>query len=266
MPKGDREKLKADPQDGTTPIANLLLEALAITRLGGKEVRACLYLMRRTYGWQINGDRLKEAKIPFKEWKAILNSDAAHTSTLLAGLEQKNIIQRRYLGPKGQNRGYYYSMNTIVAEWSNSCLNKQLLQEMANIKLPKTATIKLPKKVTTLATNLAMRKERLNKIKESNEIYKDKNQNYLKKKYGYNPKEAKKPYQQGKKRVDSEDMETANRETISGQSMPHAIEIAQGKVMGVPDDKVKFMQTELDRRGIPWQKKKAKKAKVEANV
>ena len=28
MPKGDKEKLKADPEDGTTPVANLLLEAL----------------------------------------------------------------------------------------------------------------------------------------------------------------------------------------------------------------------------------------------
>jgi len=37
MPKGDRQELKADPEDGTTPISNLLLEALAIAKLSGKE-------------------------------------------------------------------------------------------------------------------------------------------------------------------------------------------------------------------------------------
>ncbi len=33
MPKGDKYKLKADPEDGTTPIANLFLEAVAIAKL-----------------------------------------------------------------------------------------------------------------------------------------------------------------------------------------------------------------------------------------
>ena len=51
MPKGDKEILKADPEDGTTPIANLLLEAVAIARLSGKEKGIILYLWRRTYGW-----------------------------------------------------------------------------------------------------------------------------------------------------------------------------------------------------------------------
>ncbi|MFC2011189.1 replication protein [Chloroflexota bacterium] len=55
MPKGDRKILKADPEDGTTPVANLLLEALVIAKLTSKERAACLFLIRRTYGWQING-------------------------------------------------------------------------------------------------------------------------------------------------------------------------------------------------------------------
>lgn len=54
MPKGDREKLKADPEDGTTPIAHLLLEAFSIANLTKKELQAVLFLMRRTYGWLIN--------------------------------------------------------------------------------------------------------------------------------------------------------------------------------------------------------------------
>jgi len=162
MPKGDREILKADPEDGTTPIANLLLEALIVARLTSKERAAILFLVRRTYGWQVNGVRLKEAKIPFSEWKLALSTDAAHTSTLLAGLETKCIIKRRYVGPTGTDRGYYYSINTMVAEWSNSCLNQQLLREMAIIKLPRTERKVLPKTVTSLATN----SHALNKDKE----------------------------------------------------------------------------------------------------
>ena len=51
MPKGDRVIGKADPEDGTTPVANLLLEALAMAHLSGEEKGAVLYLWRQTYGW-----------------------------------------------------------------------------------------------------------------------------------------------------------------------------------------------------------------------
>ena len=60
MPKGDREILKADPEDGHTPIANLLLEAIAISTLTGKKKGILLLLCRKTYGWQRDGQRLKE--------------------------------------------------------------------------------------------------------------------------------------------------------------------------------------------------------------
>lgn len=165
MPKGDKENLKADPEDGTTPIANLLLDAFSVVKLSGKELRACLYLCRRTYGWQINGSRLKEAKIPFKEWSSVLQTDASHTSNILSGLAQKNIIIRRYLGPAGQGIGYYYSINTIVAEWCNSCLNLQLLRKTAMVTLPKTATVTLPKTASSTDTDLASGKASLKQSK-----------------------------------------------------------------------------------------------------
>lgn len=50
MPRGDREKLKADIEDGTTNIAHLLLEALAMADLSGAEKGLVLFLWRRTYG------------------------------------------------------------------------------------------------------------------------------------------------------------------------------------------------------------------------
>lgn len=163
MPKGDRKILKADPEDGTTPISNLLLEALVIAKLSSKERAALLFLARRTYGWQVNGARLKEVKIPHKEWGLALSMDSSHISPLLAGLEVKGLIKRRYIGPTGPDRGYYYSINTNLTEWGNNCLNQQLLLEIAIIKLPKTVRKVLPKSVTTLGTNYT----RGNKIKEN---------------------------------------------------------------------------------------------------
>lgn len=161
MPKGDRGILKADPEDGHTPVANLLLEALAIAKLTGKEKGAILYLCRKTYGWQKNGKRLKEAIISLSEWANVLSTDKSHASSLLSGLESKNIIMRRFTGP---GKGYYYSVNTRVAEWGNSCINQQQLREITKQPLPKNATVGLPKMTTPSATNLASRKET---IKES---------------------------------------------------------------------------------------------------
>lgn len=166
MPKGDREILKADIDDGYTKIANLLLEALAIAQLTGKEKGAVLYLWRRTYGWQKNGDRLKETVISLQEWANILNTDRSHASSLLTGLERKRIFTRRFIGP---GKGYYYATNTTVAEWCNSCIKQQQLHEITTQQLPKSATVVLPKTATPPDTKLATGKERLNKIKESND-------------------------------------------------------------------------------------------------
>lgn len=161
MPKGDRAILKADPEDGHTPIANLLLEALAIAKLTGKEKGAVLYLCRQTYGWQKNGVRLKEAIISLKQWTSVLSTDKSHASSILSGLESKNIITRQFNGP---GKGYCYSVNTRVAEWGNGCINQQRLREITKQPLPKTTTVGLPKTATPTATNLASRKET---IKES---------------------------------------------------------------------------------------------------
>ncbi len=185
MPKGDREILKADPEDGHTPVANLLLEALAIAKLTGKEKGAILYLCRRTYGWQKNGERLKEAMISLMEWANVLSTDKRHASNLLSGLEFKKIIMRRFTGP---GKGYYYSVNTRVAEWGNSCINQQQLREIIKQPLPKNATVGLPFLATPSDTNLASRKET---IKESlNKDIRDLDIDSL-----LNPKEAHKTWE-----------------------------------------------------------------------
>ena len=161
MPKGDKDILKADPEDGTTPIANLLLEALAIAKLTGKEKGVVLYLWRLTYGWMVNGKRLKEIRMGLDDWAKITQADKSKTSTILTGLTKKHILKRQFIGP---GQGYSYSMNTRVAEWDNSCLNRQRLSELVTERLPKTTTVALSKTTTPSDTNLATLKE---SIKES---------------------------------------------------------------------------------------------------
>ena len=153
MPKGDRAKLKADPEDGTTPIANLLLEALAMAHLSGEQKGAVLFLWRRTYGWEVEGRRKTENVISLTEWALALNTHSEYASRLIAGLIQKRVILRRDLG---QGKGYSYSMNTRVNEWDKGCLNSEGLSKRYSV--PST------KRITPPDTILVMPKE---SIKES---------------------------------------------------------------------------------------------------
>lgn len=171
MPKGDREIGKADPEDGTTPIANLLLEALIIANLTSKERAAILFLIRRTYGWLINGKRLKEDAIDLTTWAKILQvKDNTRASKILSTLEDKGAIKRELIGP---GKGYIYTINTTVANWNN-CLNQQLLSEMATLALPKRTRVVLSQKTTPSATKLASEKEKIKEILNKENISTDK--------------------------------------------------------------------------------------------
>lgn len=131
MPKGDRFKLKADPEDGTTPIANLLLEAVAMAKISGLQKGAILYLWRKTYGWSdANGQRLKESKIPLAEWARALDSATPRCSSALSELEEKGILKRRMADAWG---GYFYSINTDITEWNSHSVNLTKLSESAGI-------------------------------------------------------------------------------------------------------------------------------------
>ncbi len=134
MPKGDRLRLKADPEDGTTPISNLLLEAVAMAKLSGLQTRAILYLWRKTYGWvDDNGKRKKECEIGLTEWIFALDTSRSRASDALAGLTGKNIIIRNSDNQWGT---YTYKINTDIAKWDSGCLNHKALSKLE--QLPKT--------------------------------------------------------------------------------------------------------------------------------
>lgn len=132
MPKGDKDKLKADPLDGTTPVANLLLEALAIADLSGKEKGAVLHLWRETYGWTDTktGHRLKTREITLAEWATVLHTARSHASSILGALAEKHVFNREF---KGAGRGYIYSMNTDVSAWNSGCIDHGLLLKLVTV-------------------------------------------------------------------------------------------------------------------------------------
>jgi len=125
MPKGDRYALKADPEDGTTPVSNLLLEAVAMAKLSGLQKGAILYLWRETYGWADGeGKRHKEAAITVNQWASALNTDKGSASRAIAGLLHFNVIKRRREGGR-----FIYSLNTRIDQWANGCIDKDALRK-----------------------------------------------------------------------------------------------------------------------------------------
>ena len=156
MPKGDREIFKADPEDGTTPIANLLLEGLFLAKLTSMERAACLFLIRRTYGWQINGQRLRDDIVPLTDWqKALQAKDISIASRVISKLVTKRVISRDSLGP---GKSYVYSMNTRLDQWNN-CFDGQDLSTISTLVLNRRTRVVLTRKSNPLATNLAMGKK-----------------------------------------------------------------------------------------------------------
>lgn len=130
MPKGDRYKGKADPEDGTTPVSHLLLEAVARAKLTGLEKGALVYLWRNTYGWLIKGVRLKQRVIPLSEWSEALNTSPSRASRVLGGLARKRIIHRVELGSW---QGYRYSMNTNVGQWDSGSIDAEWFARLTTI-------------------------------------------------------------------------------------------------------------------------------------
>jgi phage replication O-like protein O len=131
MPKGDRQRLKADPEDGTTPVANLLLEAVAMAKLSGQEKGAILCLWRQTYGWaEPNKKRRKECKFTLSDWGKALDITRFRASDVLANLVAKNVIFRRTADQWG---GYYYRLNTNIAAWNSNTINLAKLAESVKI-------------------------------------------------------------------------------------------------------------------------------------
>lgn len=140
MPRGDREKLKADCEDGFTKVANLILEAMALAKLNGTQKGICLYLWRRTYGWNHSEDAISLA-----EFAAACGTTKTYVSRQLNDLIDKNIIRRVSYQP---GKTPVYTFETNVADWDQCCLESQALSKNIKQGLYERVIDELPEKIT----------------------------------------------------------------------------------------------------------------------
>jgi len=131
------EILKADLDNGYTPIANLILEALALSKMGGVQKGICLFLFRRTYGWG-----MKEDEITLKEFAEAVDSSPSYISKQLKQLIGWNVIIRTSYQP---GKTPTYTFNTRVAQWDKGCINVQGLNKKTRQGLYKCARVGLHK-------------------------------------------------------------------------------------------------------------------------
>jgi len=134
VPKGDYAKLKADIEDGTVPIARLLLEAVGMTNLDGVALRIVLFILRRTYGWMdSNNQKHKDDRITLDEFAQAVNSSSKYVSKQLALLIRYNVIIQ---SQDPENRRYKrYGINADVSKWSNEIIDHDALIEAIESKV-----------------------------------------------------------------------------------------------------------------------------------
>jgi len=121
VPRGDREFFKADCEDGYTRIANLILEALSLVRINNTQTGICLFLLRRTFGWNRSQDA-----VSLGDFAAACGTSKTYISRQLADLLRKKIIRRLAYEP---GKTPVYGFCTNIDEWDASCINLQALAD-----------------------------------------------------------------------------------------------------------------------------------------
>lgn len=127
MPRGDYQHLKADPEDGTVHIANLLLEALSIASLNGVQKGLILFVWRRTYGWTSGKQKFKTDRITLGEFAEAVHTQKSYVSKMLKALIEANVIFSE--SDKEDNRYKRYGMNTNISTWGPSAIDLEALAE-----------------------------------------------------------------------------------------------------------------------------------------
>ena len=149
----------ASPQkeNGYTPIANELLEALAKIRLSGEETQVLLVLIRKTYGFQKKVDTI--ALSQFVEATGINKPNVCRA---IAKLISKNIIIK-----KDNPNITSYSIQKNYARWKP--LSKKIMLSKKIIGVIKKDNSPLSKKIHTKET---LTKETLTKYNNAFEQFK----------------------------------------------------------------------------------------------
>ena len=138
MSNENKEVLKAELEDGYGRVANLLLEALSMSKLNGKQMSICLFIIRRTYSWGKKSD-----EITLKEFALACDSSETYMSKQLKQLIEWKVIKRKNYSP---GKIPEYEINTRVDEWDKGCLNIQGLNENIRQGLYNQARVPLNKR------------------------------------------------------------------------------------------------------------------------
>lgn len=138
MSDDKKEVLKAELEDGYGRVANLLLEALSMSKLNGKQLSICLFIIRRTYSWGKKSD-----EITLKEFALACDSSETYMSKQLNQLIKWKVIKRENYSP---GKVPEYEINTRVDQWDKGCLNVQGLNENIRQGLYNQARVPLNKR------------------------------------------------------------------------------------------------------------------------
>lgn len=98
-------------EDGFTPVANPIMEALARTQLSGYEWRVLLFLLRKTYGWSKKSD-----DIPLSQFVDGTGIRKKHIINAITRLVQKRIIFKSGTEIRTRKAGTY-EFNKHFGEW-----------------------------------------------------------------------------------------------------------------------------------------------------
>jgi phage replication O-like protein O len=98
-------------EEGFTPIANSIMEALARTQLSGYEWRVLFFLLRKTYGWNKKSDRISLSQ--FVDGTGI---NQRRVIEAINSLIAKNIIHKTS-AEKRTSKGREYEFNKHYGSW-----------------------------------------------------------------------------------------------------------------------------------------------------
>src|SRR5664280_1729193 len=98
-------------EDGYTPIANAIMDALARTRFSGYERSVLDFLFRKTYGWSKKSDLISLSQ--FVDGTGILKPHIVRT---IKRLVEKNVIHKT-VAKIGNDNLVRYEFNKHWGEW-----------------------------------------------------------------------------------------------------------------------------------------------------
>lgn len=103
-------------EDGFTPVANPIMEALARTQLSGYEWRVLLFLLRKTYGWSKRSD-----VISLSQFVDGTGLDRRHVARTIKSLVRKRIVAVDS-AKLGTSKMSTYTFNKHFGEWVASAI------------------------------------------------------------------------------------------------------------------------------------------------